>query len=83
MRSMSEASGASGPQITISELGRKAGAKNSSPWMWSTCRWVSRMLIRAPSWVSVSPRLRMPVPASSTMMVPSLSVTWTQEVLPP
>ncbi len=32
---------------------------------------------------SDSPSERMPVPASSTSTVPSESVTWTQEVLPP
>ena len=30
-----------------------------------------------------SPSERMPVPASSASTVPSESVTWTQEVLPP
>ena len=83
MRSSSEASGAAGPQTTISDVGRKAGAKNTSPWMWSMWRWVRRMLMRVPSAASASPRLRIPVPASSERIVPSESVTWTQEVLPP
>ena len=41
------------------------------------------MFTRAGSSFSASPRLRSPVPASSTTIVPSESVTWTHEVLPP
>lgn len=27
-------------------VGHEEGAKNNSPWMWSRCRWVSRMSMR-------------------------------------
>jgi hypothetical protein len=64
-------------------VGHVQGAKNISPWMWSRCKWVSRMSIRRALAASLSPRLRMPEPASSTRSLPSESVTWRQEVLPP
>ena len=41
------------------------------------------MFTRAGSSVSAIPRLRRPVPASKTTIVPSESVTWTQLVFPP
>ena len=72
-----------GPQTSISVSGRKAGAKNIRPWMWSRWRWVSRRLMCGTFPARVSPRLRIPVPASSTITVPSDSVTWTHDVLPP
>ena len=45
--------------------------------MWSRCRWVSRMLIGASPRAGARPRVRIPVPPSSTSTVPSSSVIWT------
>ena len=77
------ASGELGPQIRIVDSARKQGGKNIRPWMWSRCRWVSRMLIRGMSGGSEKPSVRMPVPASRIRVSPLESVTSTQEVLPP
>jgi hypothetical protein len=63
--------------------GRKAGAKNIRPWMWSRWRWVRRMWSGSSHFAIASPRVRMPVPASRTKVVPSSRVTCTQLVLPP
>jgi hypothetical protein len=68
---------------TISVWGRNAGAKKTSPWMWSRCRWVRRMWSRVGSSGRAFPRLRIPVPASRASSEPSERVTPTQEVLPP
>jgi hypothetical protein len=83
MRCSSEASGEAGPQIVIRESLRKQGGKNISPWMWSRCRWVSRMLMFGIPAASANPRVRIPVPASRISTSPSESVSATQEVLPP
>src|SRR6187397_1611753 len=50
--------------------------------MWSMCKCVSRMSSRRGS-LYVSPTRRMPVPASRTMIVPSVPSTSTHAVLPP
>ena len=72
MRSRSGASGAAGPQTTTSASGLNIGAKNISPWMWSRCRWVSRMWIGPVGLGHAQPeRAGCPVPASSTSVEPS------------
>jgi hypothetical protein len=73
-----------GPHRCTSTSGRKSGAKNPSPRMWSMCRWVSNTSTRARSAGSASPSRRMPLPASSTTAWRGSSVTTsTQAVLPP
>ena len=72
-----------GPQTVTSHPGLNSGAKNRRPWMWSRWRCVRRMWIGPGGGSSASPSARIPVPASSTIVVPSESVTWPHDVLPP
>src|SRR5438876_1215099 len=65
-----------------SHRGSNSGPKKPRPWMWSRCRWVSRMSTRS-SCPSERPSAAIPVPASSTTRLPSRVRTDTQLVLPP
>jgi hypothetical protein len=65
-----------------------SGTKNGKPWMWSQCACDSKMLAwpwprpKGPSSSDI-PRLRAPVPQSSTMSRPSDVRSDTHDVLPP
>ena len=60
-----------GPQMWISRPGSCSGGKNPSPWMWSMCRWVSRMSSRRTLAGRSAASRRIPVPASRISTVPA------------
>ena len=68
-----------------SASGRSPAAKNGRPWVWSQCRWPSRIVPRNGSPSSRVVSRRKPVPASSTSVGTSAS-SWamaTHDVWPP